>query len=182
MVLVCDFFGVVVSEILPIWFKEKFGDERGALYKEKYSRLADIGDISYSELVKMVSKEFSLNEQNVEKEWMALAKPNIEMVKLLKECVHPIVLLSNAPEGLVEKLIKKYALNSLFSQEIISYKYGISKPDERIYKMVADLYPGECFFFVDDNAKNLTVPKAFGWDVLLFEETPECIEKLRRML
>lgn len=182
MVLVCDFFGVVVSEILPIWFKVNFGDEYGVFLKEKYSRLADVGDVSYSGLLKMVCQDFSLDEQQVDKEWMALAKPNPQMVEFLKEYTRPVVLLSNAPEGLVERILEKYTLDYLFSQKIISYRCGISKPDERIYKIVADLYPEECFLFVDDNVNNLVIPKSFGWDTLLYDNTPECLEKLRRII
>lgn len=182
-IIVTDFFGVVVSEVLPIWFTKLFGEEEGMRLKHKYASLADSGEIDFDELVNIVAKDFNLDNVSLKEEWLDLAKPNDEVVEVLKQIKDPIILLSNAPKGLVEDILAKYNLTNLFNQIIISYQYKISKPDKRIYELVYKYYKKDNeFIFIDDNLVNLTTPKDMGWKTIHFENNEKSMEVLKGIL
>lgn len=182
-IVVTDFFGVIVSEVLPIWFCDRFGLEEGMKLKHKYASLADSGKIDFDELVDIVAKDFSLENKVLKDEWLDLAKPNPQVLDVLKQVKGPIVLLSNAPRGLVEDIIEKYDLSYLFKQMIISYQYKLSKPDRRIYELVYNYYSKENdFVFIDDNLINLETPKMMGWKTIHFENNEKSMEVLKEIL
>lgn len=181
-VLVLDFFGVLVGEILPIWFKKMFGPKDVNSIKEKYSKKADLGEITYEELLNKVSEDYNIDKNKLDQEWMSSACLNKELVYYLEKSSIPIVLLSNAPSGLVERIIDNYKIDYLFDYKIISYKIGVAKPKRSIYEKIYDFYDKTNeFIFVDDNKNNLLVPLELGWKVIHFTGN-ECIKELKKYI
>ena len=87
---------------------------------------------------------------------------NVELLRYLREiklnrsdC--DVVLLSNAPQGLVESIFEKYGLYPYFDKVFVSWRYGIAKPDKRFYQLCLEETGGDYdeIFMIDDNPKNL---------------------------
>ena len=65
--------------------------------------------------------------------------------------------MSNAPLGVVEGLLDRYALWELFDETVISCNVKMAKPDEKIYKYCVSLFNKQYdrIYMVDDNLINL---------------------------
>lgn len=183
-VLVSDFFGVVVQEMLPKFFENHVKDKKKAMeIKLSYSNPADIGEFTFEEELSRIAGDLGLPLDEVKEECYGYSKPIERMVKLLRECPFPVVLLSNAPEGLVESLIEIYGLDDLFFYRIISYKERKKKPEQEIYKAVYRYFDEKSdFLFVDDNKANLEAPNRLGWKTVQFKNDDPSFQAIEKWL
>lgn len=181
--LVFDFFGVVVSEILPVWFEKKCcSDEDFLQVKHKYASKGDVGEITFDELVDLIARDYNRNKDELIEEWFDLCKPNNEMINFIRSRKEQKILLSNAPSGLVESIIEKYSLSDLFDEKVISYREHITKPDTKIYQIVENKCKKSSIIFVDDNEKNLVPAGKLGWETIRFIDTSQTIKELEERL
>ncbi len=77
---------------------------------------------------------------------------------------------------------KKYGWDEIFDVEVLSGKYGIQKPDQRIYKILLKelgVKPQNCVF-VDDREENVNTAIKLGMKGVLFTSRADLIQKLRK--
>ena len=156
--LIFDCFGVITSEIAPIWFASRYPDDEAKKLKEEYFAGADRGEKSIGELVTRLSEGLNIPKNEIIEDWKKIFTVNYELIELISELKKScyIALLSNAPQGLVESIIDKYEFGNLFDKVFISSHYKMAKPDRDFYSLCIDSFDdADNFYMIDDNTKNL---------------------------
>ena len=110
-----DCFGVVSSIVLPVWFKKKFCEQKGAELSDYYCQRGDRGELSLKQIALSVANDHKLNQKKILTEWVKTAKLNNELVDFIIELKanNEVVLASNAANGLVESVFKKHKIEKL---------------------------------------------------------------------
>lgn len=180
--IIFDCFGVIFDEIAPVFFRRHFGSDIGATLKEKYFAPADLGLITRDELFSVMAKELNMDKQSILAEWETLIHLREDMpptIKALKE-KYDIALLSNAPEGFVERLIKEYNLEGLFDKVFVSSALKMAKPDPEIYRLCVSAFGKEYqnIYMIDDNIKNLQVLPSLGIKGIQFTTRDKMLKDL----
>jgi haloacid dehalogenase superfamily, subfamily IA, variant 3 with third motif having DD or ED len=96
------------------------------------------------------------------------------LVKQLHENGYPIYLLSNASDAF-ETFKHTMDAFPFMDGAIVSYAYGVLKPDERIYRILFETYglnPEECYF-VDDSKANVEAAEELGMRGYCYKEDTE---------
>ena len=175
-IILFDFFGVISSEIAPIWFRRHFTDADADRVKMEIVTPADIGDITEKELFLNISSLLGVSPQVVREEWMALVKIDTELVEYIRELrkTHRVYLLSNAIAPFIREILEKYSLYSLFDEVFLSSEIHLIKPNEDYFnycleKIGAD---AENCIFTDDNKTNIKGARAVGISAIHYT-TPE---------
>lgn len=164
--IIFDCFGVIFGEIAPIFFERHFSPEQAAVLKEKFFVPADLGEVTLDELFENMANELGMKKENIMKEWNELTVLKAEMIPVIEKLheTHDIALLSNAPLGFVEKLMKENNLEYLFDKIFISCNLKMAKPDPEIYKYCVEQFNKnyEKIYMIDDNLKNLDPLPSLG--------------------
>lgn len=91
-------------------------------------------------------------------------------------------MLSNIAPGAMDRYFSPGQRRRLFDAVVLSGEEGLSKPHPSIYKIMAErlnLAAGECLL-VDDSLDNCSGAAAAGMDSLLFQNTRQAIDEIRR--
>ncbi len=172
--VIFDCFGVIFGEIGPRIVRKyaKEGDDIAAI-KDKIFIPADLGQITYDELINSIAGEFGVSRQTVLDDWNSFIKLNEELVRMIEKIreTSVVALLSNASKGFVESLFEKYNLTRLFDEMVVSANIGMAKPDKEIYKYCVSRFDCEFdeIYMIDDNAVNLDGLETIGITPVLFE-------------
>lgn len=157
--IIFDCFGVIFGEIAPIFFERYFSDEEAAILKDKFFVPADLGEVTTDELFEKIAEELNMDKERIIKEWNELIVLNKKIIPVIEKLKteYTVILLSNAPLGFVEKLMKEYNLERLFDKTFISCNLKMSKPDPEIYKHCVNSFDKKFdkIYMIDDNIKNL---------------------------
>ena len=164
--LIFDFFGVISTEVSPRWFGKRFTEAEAKALKEKYMSLADLGKVSETELFAYLSQISGEPREYIYNEFMSYVKINRELVDLILKLKkkYKIVLLSNALDTWLKRILVENDLYKCFDHIVISAEEGIAKPLEDIYRIAlsrSDSLPSEAIF-IDDNIKNTTAAERIG--------------------
>jgi len=174
--IIFDNFGVICHEAAPFWFPKYFSAEDSVRIKNDIVTKGDLGEISAEEMYKTISDMIDNAEtpQQIEDSWFELAQRNPEMIELIRETrkKYKTALLSNAVEGLLERIYTERELDELFDFRAISYIEHIAKPDEKFYRLLLDranVKPEEAVF-IDDNPANIRAAQALGIKGIVFTD------------
>lgn len=170
--VIFDFFGVISTEVAPFWFEERFSPDKAAELKEKYMGPSDRGEASEDETFAALSALSGERAEDIREDFNRRVKINPEMVKLIESLrgKYKTVLLSNAMEEWLEKILMKNDLFRLFDTTVISAKEKIAKPSAEIFRLAlsrAGVSADEAVF-IDDNRKNTDGAMAAGIDGIVF--------------
>ena len=96
-------------------------------------------------------------------------------------------IISNINSGIWEAAYRDGWVPKIKYKEVyLSYKMGMTKPDRRIYEIIQKEtgYGPEEIMFVDDQDKNLLIPKEMGWRTIHFDmrKAEEGAEKIRKYI
>ena len=139
-IVLFDFFGVISSEIAPIWFRRHLDDAAADKIKSDIVSLADVGLITEWEMYERISREINVAPEQIAKEWQELININTELVEKIKRIKekYPVYLLSNAIEPFLSRILSEHSLYSLFDKIFISSEMGIAKPSGEFFMHVLD--------------------------------------------
>ncbi len=156
--VIFDFLGVVCSEISPFWFQEYFA-EKGKELRNQYMPATDRGELSQQQLFQELAALANVSPEEIEKDWIAHAHFNTELIALIKELrnEHKIGMISNAMSPFFHTLMALSGTVGLFDAVIVSSEVGHTKPSRKIYEVaLAELgvEPHESIF-IDDNRDNV---------------------------
>jgi|CXWL01.1.fsa_nt_gi putative hydrolase of the HAD superfamily len=176
-VIIFDFFGVLSSDVYSQWYDTHAITIGKKEVGNKYTRPADLGDITDDELFVGIANLNAENPSEVRDEWLELASINTELVAFITELRkhYTIALCSNASSPFLRDLLKKNNLESLFDVIVISSDVHLAKPDHAIFKLVLDrlgVKPEEAVF-TDDSTANVASASALGITSLLFSTTEQ---------
>lgn len=157
--VIFDCFGVIMGEVAPVFLRKHLAKEVADPLKEKLFVPADLGLVTYDELMTNMAQALGLDKEKMMAEWEELFILQQEIVPVIRKLreKYDIALLSNAPLGVVENILDKYELKDLFDQTVISCNVKMAKPDEKIYKYCISLFNKEYdeIYMIDDNIANL---------------------------
>lgn len=154
-----DCFGVICSEIAPVWFGRHFEAGEAKRLKAHYFACADRGDTDIETLIERLAQGLGFDAGDIRREWgeiFSLNRPLLEYIHTLRKA-HHVALLSNAPEGLVERIFDHFDLWKKFDRVFISSHYRMAKPERAFYQLCLDAFRGQYdrAFMIDDNLVNL---------------------------
>ncbi len=175
--IIFDCFGVVFDEIAVKFFNTHFDEKQAAVLKDKFFKPADLGEIEYDEIFDLMSSELNWDKQELLKEWNSLFHVKKEMIPVIQKARKKadVVLLSNAPKGLVERLFEENNLTELFYQMTISANVKMAKPDLEIYRYCVNK-TGKKYdeiYMIDDSEANLRNLKSIGIIPVLFKNAEQ---------
>lgn len=164
--VIFDCFGVIFGEIGPRIVKKYAGDGDISEIKDRLFIPADLGLVTYDELIMNIAYEFGVDKQSVIDDWNSFVVLNEELVDMIKKIreTSAVALLSNASKGFVESLFEKYSLTRLFDRMVVSCNIGIAKPDKEIYRYCVSLFDDDFdeIYMVDDNIVNVQAAAETG--------------------
>ena len=158
-VILFDFFGVISSEVSPIFFKRYFNDEDAKLIKEEIMSKGDKGELSEEEIYDLISKRVNITPLKVKEDFKELIHINNELVSYIKELKkeYRVYLLSNAISSFLRRILKENNLYELFNEVYISSEIKLIKPYKEFFNYVIEkenLNPSLCVM-IDDNKNNI---------------------------
>ena len=173
-VVLFDFFGVISSEIAPIWFRRHLDDAAADKIKSDIVSLADVGLITEWEMYERISKQINLPPEQIRDEWQSLIKVDKELVGIIKEIrkKYPVYLLSNAIEPFLTRILSEHELYPLFDKIFISSEMGIAKPGAEFFlHVLSDVgVKPENAVMIDDNPANIAGANSCGIDGILYTD------------
>lgn len=182
----CDFFGVISSEIAPVWLREYLPPEAAAREKERIFRQADAGEISEETSFEMLSELTGIPVPRIRREWDGLLRINAGLVDLLAELKkeHRVYLLSNAVAPYLRRILEKHDLYRLFDEVFISSEMHRIKPDPEYFRSVLDALGirGRDAVMIDDNSENIRGAEAAGIRGIVYLDNADLKEKLTAFL
>lgn len=184
--IIFDFFGVISSEIAPIWLRKYFVEEEAKKIKTEIVSKVDSGEITEMELYTQLGNLAGVTAESVLKDWMDLVKINdtlVNFIKTLRE-KYKVILLSNASDTFLRRILNKYELDELFDEIIISSEVKLVKPGREIYQLALDkigVRP-EDSVMVDDNIVNVNGAEQVGISGILYTSVEELKEKIEPSL
>ena len=184
--IIFDFFGVISSEIAPVWLRKYFNEEDAKRIKSEIVSKVDSGEITEMELYRQLGELANVTPDEVAKDWMDLVKINEELVEFIRKIKenHKVILLSNASSTYLRKILNRYELIPLFDEIIISSEVKLVKPGSEIYQLALDrmqVKPEESVM-IDDNMVNVNGAKQIGIDGILYTNVNSLIEELKQDL
>ena len=184
--LIFDCFGVVCSEIAPVWFGQHFEPEEAKRLKSLYFARADRGDTDIETLIERLAVGLGFDAEDIRREWgevFSLNHPLLDKIRLLRR-EHHVALLSNAPEGLVERIFDHFGLWEQFDRVFISSHYHMAKPDREFYGLCLNAFDGQYdrAFMIDDNLANLDGLEPIGITPIHFTSNEALFAQLEQEL
>ena len=180
--IIFDFFGVISSEVFPIWAEKYFSLNEIKIIRKEIIEKSDKGIITEKEMFDQLSKRTGGNSNNILNDWLETAVINSEMISLIIELRkrYKIALLSNAPGEFLNRILKRIDTDKVFDFMIISSEEKIAKPDKKIFELLLSKMKIKAYnsIFIDDNIINVDAAKSVGIDAILFEN----VEQLKKML
>jgi len=186
--IVFDCFGVIVDEVAPPWLEQFFSPEEAAAVKADIVRQGDLGEIGSDEMFARLGARVGVSGEQAEAGWMryALLRDGIkDLLRSLREQAD-VVMLSDAPNLFLHRVLDKHGLRDLFSAVYISSECHMVKPDPAFFRYVlADRgVAPENAIMIDDRIKNVQGAESVGMQGLLydFENTAALATALKHRL
>ncbi len=171
--LVFDCFGVIVDEVAPPWLEEFFSPEEAARVKADIVRQGDLGEITSDEMFARLGALVGVSGAQAEAGWMRYAQLHDgikELLSALRERAD-VVMLSDAPNLFLRRVLDRHGLLELFSAVYISSELHMVKPDPAFFRYVlADRGAApEHAIMIDDRIKNVRGAESVGMQGLLYD-------------
>lgn len=184
--IIFDCFGVICSEIAPVWFARHFEASEAKRLKAQYFSGADRGDTDIDTLIDRLAQGLGFRSADIRREWGEIFSLNRELlnyISTLRTTQH-VALLSNAPEGLVERIFDHFELWDCFDRVFISSHYRMAKPDHAFYQLCLDAFAGQYdrAFMIDDNMINLAGLEDMGIIPIHFTSNIALMQELKGVL
>ena len=175
--IIFDCFGVIFDEVAPVFIKKYLPEGQAEILKEELFVPADMGDITYDELLTNMARSLNLDKDAMTKDWESLFRPKEETVTFLKllQGKADIALLSNAPLGVIDKQFERHGLFPLFNKIFVSCNLKMAKPDPKIYLHCVGSFNKvyEEIYMIDDNIDNLSFLPEIGITPVHFKEVTD---------
>lgn len=159
-----DFFGVICGEVCVPWIYAHFTQEEAQEFYEKYNSLLDMGDLSYTNYIKILSDKANVPFEQTVKELSAFEKCDENIRSLYRRVNVPIYLTSNAGHENMAHLLERFNLYDLFTKRFVSCEIKRIKPTKEFFLYVLNdlgIKPEEVLF-IDDQQRNVDSAKSLG--------------------
>lgn len=180
--VIFDFFGVIRSDDFWRFLKR----DRGAdIIFNEYAQEVNRGDMRWKVFVQHVAKVSGHSVQEVN-DMYAAEQIDPLMVGLIHDLhlSYKTGLLTNASHEFIEPLLQEYHLRELFDAVVVSSKFGIVKPDPRIFERVLQELQVKASeaVYVDDLKRHVEGAEALGMKAIWHRNYPQTKEQLSAIL
>ena len=185
-VILFDFFGVISSEVSPIWFKRYFNEVEALEIKEEIMSKGDKGELNEEEVYELIASRMNMTPLKIKEDFDELIKINFELVEYIKELKkeYKVYLLSNAMSSFLRRILDKYNLYELFNKVYISSEIKLIKPYEEFFNYVINkenIDPSNAIM-IDDNKKNILGAIKTNLNGIVYTDVKDLKEKLTYFL
>ena len=185
--IIFDCFGVLTSEVAPIWLRRYFDDYTADKIHQSIIVDGDKGILSADQMFKELSLIVDEPADDILNDWIdigALHEDLIEYIKSLKERGFKTAFLSDSSYGFVKLLIDKYNLEPLFDTIVVSSEVGFLKANPEMFNLVLDrlIIKPENAIMVDDRQSNLDSAEKVGIKGILYKDTQSFKEALESII
>jgi FMN phosphatase YigB (HAD superfamily) len=189
--LVLDAGNVLIADAMPMVFYDiamDMGSPRLArLLEREHAMLSHAlwsGRLSEAEYWEMLARSQGFEPQ---KQWRDLLfsrlQPLVDPSILGRwSAVTPLVALSNHRSEWLLPALDRAGYASYLTRVVVSDTVGLTKPDERIFRLVLDDPDAHDPLFVDDCAANVGAALAMGWRALRADPTGFWVQEVDRLL
>ena len=146
-----------------------------------------VGACSWGDILKELNRAlgFSLQPGEWEDLWCRILRGEVPgMREALAELKGEfrLVALSNTEELHWTYALRNYPIFKLLDGWVVSYRYGVAKPDPVIYQTLVDRYcNGRLpFFYIDDILRNIEAARHLGWDAEVFSGAAQFREEVEK--
>jgi putative hydrolase of the HAD superfamily len=153
--IIFDCFGVLIGKGFENTYRVAGGDpvQDRAFIADTLGQ-ANLGLINDAEFRDAMARQVGIAPEDWSRVIKNAERLNTELLSYIKQLrsTYKTAILSNANKGVLNKIIGENWLRQAFDTVIVSAEVGITKPDERIYRLVADslgIMPSECLY-IDD--------------------------------
>ena len=107
---------------------------------------------------------------------------NVSLLRALHAAGVPVFALTNWSSEMFPHARERYDFLALFDDIVVSGDEGLAKPDPAVFDVLRRRIgrPLEDCLFIDDSRVNIQAARAAGLDAVLFEDTTDLREELRR--
>lgn len=155
-------------------FLEKYLSED----EEKLKKAHDLsgqhnrGAMGYESFISQVAELAGTSNQKVQ-EYLDDNRPNTQLFELIKQLkpTYKIGMLSNAGDDWLAEMFTEEQIG-LFDDIVLSFRYGVAKPDSAIYDLALkrlSVEPEETLF-IDDAEKHCTGAQEAGMKTILYKD------------
>jgi putative hydrolase of the HAD superfamily len=185
--IIFDCFGVLIGKGFENTYRMAGGNPtRDRSFIEKTLGQANLGLISDDDFRVAMARQLGIDPEHWSQATQGAERLNVELLDYITQLhvIYKTAMLSNANNGVPDRIIGETWLQKNFDEIVISAEVGMVKPDERIYQLVADrlgVIPNECLY-IDDH-KNLLVPASkLGMSVLAYEDFDQLKRDITKQL
>lgn len=184
--IIFDFFGVLVTEGFT-QFRETYfaGDQNKYKQSLDLMKQVDSGLISEESFTNQIAELASTSRQKVN-ELLGDNIPNKYLLDFIRGELkerYKIGMLSNSGDDYPKRLLRREDLD-LFNDVLLSYKFGIVKPQLEIYKLAAErlgLTPTDCLF-TDDSDGHCSGARQAGMQTITYKDFEQFKTELQEYL
>jgi epoxide hydrolase-like predicted phosphatase len=160
------------------------------IFRSKEWLLLDNGDITITEAIDSISKRSSLNREeiahifNLRTDIFFPIDSNVKLLPGLRKRGFRLYYLSNFPQDIFDEIKNGYYFFRYFDGGIISSEVKISKPDNRIYKILFEKYllKAEESLFIDDTEINVKSAEALGMHGIFTDGSTEISKEIEEAI
>jgi epoxide hydrolase-like predicted phosphatase len=159
------------------------------VYKTGKASLATIGKVKPEQIWQDIKNKYNLTTSEInklEQDFYAGDKLNNSFFTFIRSLhkTYKTAILSNAWLDSRKIYTKRFHLDLIVDQMIISAEEGVRKPNKKIFELALKrlAVSAEETVYVDDHLDNIKTAAALGMHTILFTTTKETIEKIKRLL
>lgn len=178
-----DFFGVICKNPHESWYANH-ADIKSKLeeYRRDNEYKADLGELDEAEYIKGLADITGISLEDITTElesYHVIDQGVVSFIRSLKP-KNKIIVLSDAPKGMVEKIVSENNLGDLFDQVVVSSVVGMIKPSREIFQYVLDSnsLDSSQAIFIDDNPVNIKGAEGLGIRSILYSN----LENLKSLI
>ena len=184
--IIFDCFGVLASDSWAEFTKKYLASRPVAARRaEELNRRSDIGLLSHDEWVSGMAVIAGVSEDQVRLERLQNTD-NDELLAYIAANLrsqYRMGIVSNVGRGFRTDLFRSLQ-GTLFDEIVLSYKVGITTPDERIYLLAAErlgVEVGDCVF-IDDRQANVDGASEAGMRSMQYKDFESFTQQLEEIL
>lgn len=182
--VIFDLYGVLGLNGWQDFKRDHFADRREVWeHLRSLGQRVDAGKATEAEFVQAVAEASGETGATVRYQFEH-TKPNTELLDYIGEELKgkfKLGLLTNASHDVLEGILSPEQ-RTLFDASITSFHVGMTKPDPRMFQLMADeleVRPEECVL-VDDQERHLEAATKLGMIPVLYESVGQTVEAIRK--
>jgi putative hydrolase of the HAD superfamily len=176
--IVMDFFGVICSEVAPVWLARHFPPDEAEDIKATLVDSMDRGRLTLDALFQELALRTAVPAQRIASEWRGHVRIDGRLVALMggwRAAGRKVGLLSNAESSFIRGILNEHRLEPVFDAIVVSSEIGFAKPDAEAYRTILGALRVAAVdaLMVDDNPANIRGAAAVGMAGHLFTSFEE---------